>query len=262
MVYAFDLIQPEMSYMFGFLQTDGHLSKNTRNRGRLAVEIQLPDKSLLEKFQKLISVNSSIKIRTRDTNFKKNYQSVIWTVCDFEFRTALNDLGIPYGQKSKIISPPHVPFSEIDYWRGVIDGDGSLGITARKPFISLVTTSPLLYKEYVDFIFKITGQRKINNPNKRDGAYNICVFCEDAQKLIEELYYPGCLCLDRKFESAESVKSWVRPVDMVKQTWEVRRWTPNEDAIVLKFPYHKAAVTLDRTEQSVKMRVWRLRAVI
>jgi hypothetical protein len=72
MVYSFNLVQPEMSYMFGFMQTDGHLSKNTRNRGRLAIELQVSDRSLLERLQALVSVNSSIKERTRDTNFKKN----------------------------------------------------------------------------------------------------------------------------------------------------------------------------------------------
>jgi hypothetical protein len=141
----------------------------------------------------------------------------------------------------------------------VIDGDGSLGMTSRQPFISLVTTSPSLYKKYTDFIFRTTGQRKVNNPNKRDGAYNICVYCEDAQKLIGELYYPGCLCLDRKFKSVEMVNAWVRPSDMVKKTWAVRKWTTKEDAIVLKFPYQKAAVKLGRTERSVKTRAWRLR---
>ena len=87
----------------------------------------------------------------------------------------------------------------------------------------------------------------------------IYVFCEDAQKLISELYYPGCLCLDRKLASADVAKAWVRPASMVKRTWEVRRWTPREDAIVLKFPYKKAAEKLGRTESSIKTRAWRLR---
>ncbi|MGW8764630.1 hypothetical protein ACWGN5_19200 [Streptomyces sp. NPDC055815] len=30
-----DLEAPEYAYMFGFLQADGHLSEQTRNRGRL-----------------------------------------------------------------------------------------------------------------------------------------------------------------------------------------------------------------------------------
>jgi hypothetical protein len=116
--------------------------------------LQEQDRGILEKFKDLIYVNSSIRERTRDTNFKKQYKSVILSVFDYEFRTALNKLGLPYGRKSKIITAPIVPFSEVDYWRGIVDGDGSLGMTAKSlPFVSLVTTSPNLYLAYIDFIF-------------------------------------------------------------------------------------------------------------
>jgi len=260
MVYNFDLMNPKPAYMFGFLQTDGHLRKNTRNRGHVTVGLHVRDRPILEKFKELISVYSSIREQTKDTNFKKQFTSVIWTAFDLEFRTALNELGLPYGRKSKIISPPTVPFSEIDYWRGVIDGDGSLGITANQlPLLSLVTTSPFLYKAYTELLFRKIGKIKVNNPNKRDNAYNICILNEDAQKLINELYYPGCLCLDRKLISAGIARAWVRPADMVKKTWAVRKWTPKEDAIALKLPYKKAAEKLGRTEKSVQVRAWRLR---
>jgi hypothetical protein len=252
-------MKPENSYMFGFFQTDGHLSQNTRNRGRLSVEIKLDDKSLLDKFKQLICVNSSITTRSRNTNFKENYKSIIWTVCDLEFRTTLNTLGLPYGRKSKIIKPPTVPFLENDYWRGIIDGDGSLGMTATKPFISLVTSSQTLAEAYIDFVFRKTGQYKTNNPNKRDKVYNICVYGEDAQKIIHELYYPECLCLDRKLEESEIAKSWVRPSSMKRRTWKVRKWTKQEDFIVLNYPIEIAMKKLDRTERSVSTRAWRLR---
>lgn len=260
MVYHFDLTNPKLSYLFGFLQADGHLRQLSRNRGRIEVELHVQDRTILEKFTNLITVHSYIRERTRDTNFKKQYKSVTWSVFDLGFRTVLNELGLPYGKKSKIISTPTVPFSEIDYWRGVIDGDGSLGLTANQyPFLSLITTSPFLHCAYTEFLFQKIGQRKITTPNKRDKAFNICVFKENAQKLIGELYYPGCICLDRKLKSAEMVNAWVRPSDMVKKTWAVRKWTSKEDAIVLKFPYQKAAEKLGRTERSVKTRAWRLR---
>jgi hypothetical protein len=81
---------------------------------------------------------------------------------------------------------------------------------------------------------------------------------EDAQKLASYLYYPGCLCLDRKFQSAQKVNSWVRPPKMVKVTWERRRWTPEEDGIVLRLSFDEAAEKLDRTRLSVKVRKSRL----
>lgn len=260
MVYNFDLTKPELAYMFGFLQTDGCLRKGKKNKGNLLVEIQVKDRLILEKFKELVSVYSSIRERTRNTNFKKNYTSAIWSVYDLEFRTALNELGLPYGKKSTIISTPTVPFSEIDYWRGIIDGDGSLGITAQNfPFMSLITTSDSLKNSFLQFLFEKTNQLKTTQPNKRDNAYNIVIKNENAQQLINELYYPGCLCLERKRASAELVKSWVRPDNIPKRTFETKRWTADEDALVLSLPYKEAMEKLGRTEQSVKTRLWRLK---
>lgn len=45
------------------------------------------------------------------------------------------DVGMTYGKKSDIITIPIISFSEIDYWRGMIDGDGSLGFTKEDEYI-------------------------------------------------------------------------------------------------------------------------------
>jgi hypothetical protein len=47
-----------------------------------------------------------------------------------EARQAFIDLGPPVGRKSQIVRPPALPFSEVDYLRGIIDADGSVGFTA------------------------------------------------------------------------------------------------------------------------------------
>jgi hypothetical protein len=87
------------------------------------------------------------------------------------------------------------------------------------------------------------------------------MFNEDAQKLVSKLYYPGCLCLDRKYQSSKKIMSWVRPPDMVKVTWQKKKWTPEEDYIVINFSAKEASKKLNRTLQSINMRAWRLRAV-
>lgn len=136
------LENPFYAYLFGFAQTDGHLYEQSRNRGKLRIEIGKQDAEILETFKRLLPFNSSIRYRVRTTNFGKNYESVIWTVCDKGFRDCLKDWGFPVGKKSEIIKTPCVEFSQTDYFRGLIDGDGSLGLTANGfPFVSLVTSS-------------------------------------------------------------------------------------------------------------------------
>ncbi|MFF9857546.1 hypothetical protein [Streptomyces tendae] len=72
-----DLTVPEYAYMFGFLQADGHLSQQSRQRGRLTVEISARDIDLLRTFQELTPYNSSITERTRSTNFAETAHSAV-----------------------------------------------------------------------------------------------------------------------------------------------------------------------------------------
>jgi hypothetical protein len=141
----------EISYIIGFIQTDGCLTSATRNRGKVSIGISKRDKDILDAMVEYLDYNYSIKERIQNTNFKDNFESVCLTICDKKFRDFLiNDVGMHYGKKSYTITIPKINYSEIDYWRGIIDGDGSLGLTSNNiPFLSLVTASEELKKEYI-----------------------------------------------------------------------------------------------------------------
>jgi hypothetical protein len=254
-----DLKVPEYAYMFGFLQADGHLSQQSRQRGRLTAEISARDIDLLREFQKLTPYNSSITERRRSTNFAESAHSAVWSLWSLEARTKLNDLGLPYGRKSKTIAPPHAEFSHRDYLRGVIDADGSVGFTKQRlPFISLTTASTEIGAYLCFYAREITGVERTIKRNKRDDIYNICYWKERAQKLAAHLYYPGCLSLQRKQTAAESLSAWVRPADMKVMTH--RRWKAQEDRVLLEHnSATSAAEALGRTVRSCSLRLWRLR---
>ncbi|WP_329255479.1 hypothetical protein OG223_30500 [Streptomyces sp. NBC_01478] len=255
-----DLTVPEYAYMFGFLQADGHLAQQSRQRGRLTVEISARDIDLLRKFQKLTPYNSSITERTRSTNFAETAHSAIWTLCSLEARTKLNDLGLPYGRKSKTIAPPHGEFSRRDYMRGVIDADGSVGRTSKGfPSVSLTTASTAIGTYLCHYVQEVTGAERSIKRNARDDIYNVLYMMEIAQKLSAHLYYPGCLSLDRKHAAAKSIATWLRPSGM-RAAHTARRWEEWEDRVLLELNSPSAAAEkLGRTAQSCNLRGWRLR---
>jgi hypothetical protein len=248
--------KPEYSYLLGFLHADGHLSESSRNRGKVSIELNIRDKDICKKFKNLIPFYSSISYRTRNTNFKTNYTSVVWSVYDLEFRKLLKSWGLTAGKKSDSITQP-VDVSEVDYYRGLIDGDGSLGFTAKGfPFVSLVVSSGFLKDTYLKFLELITGKLKTSSLNKRDGIYNIVVYKEDAQALINVLYYEGCIALSRKSKIATKILNWKRPKGM-KQVFHTP-WTKTQDEIVLSNSVKEAAKLLNRTVKSVASRRHRL----
>lgn len=92
------------------------------------------------------------------------------------------------------------------FGEGVIDGDGSLGLSCHDHcFISLVTASERLRNAYVSFVSPIIGYSPATQRNKRDGVYNICVFDEKAQKLAQALYGKATIAIPRKLEAASRV---------------------------------------------------------
>jgi len=253
------LENPFYAYLFGFAQTDGHLYEQSRNRGKLRIEIGEKDAEILERFQKLLPFNSSISRRVRTTNFGVNYESVIWTVCDKRFRDCLKDWGFPAGKKSEIIKPPCASYSPSDYFRGLLDGDGSIGLTAHGfPFVSLVTSSPQIVGEYLNFIKRVTGKLKASLPNSRDKIHNIAIYKEDAQALVKHIYYKNCLALPRKKRKAEEVLAWRRPSTM-KKVPNRKLWTIEEDNYISVNLIEVSMKALERSRNSIEMRLWRLK---
>jgi len=255
-----DLEDPRYAYMFGFLQADGHLAAGTGRKGRLTVEINVRDIAILHEFQRLTPYSSSITERVRTTNFSENHHSATWSLCALEARNKINELGLPYGRKSKRIAPPRVEFSRRDYLRGVIDADGSIGRTSQDlPFISLTTASAAVGAYLCRFAKKITGARREIGRNARDKIYNVLYTKEAAVDLAGHLYYPGCLSLARKQAAAETLRSWERPAAMRVRP-PSRRWKPWEDRILLSLgDVSASAIELGRSEASCSIRLWRLK---
>lgn len=206
----------EISYLIGLLQTDGSNYKEPNsNKGRIKLELSTRDCDIIFKLNNFLQFKTTITNRTRNTNFKQNYTSISLNIYNKDIRNFLSDY-IPIGHKSELIKQPDnvVVF---DYWRGIIDGDGSLGITKNNiPFISLTTQSELLARDFIIFIEKLTGTKKKMNRNKRDNIYNITVTKEKAQLITKSIYYDNCLALDRKLEKSILVLNWIRSINMVK----------------------------------------------
>ncbi|TGZ09618.1 LAGLIDADG family homing endonuclease [Streptomyces rhizosphaericola] len=255
-----DLEDPRYAYMFGFLQADGHLASGTGNKGRLSVEINVRDIAILREFQQLTPYHSSITERVRSTNYAERHHSAVWTLCDREARAKVNDPGLPYGRKSKRITPPRVEFSRREYLRGIVDADGSIGYTGQGlPFVSLTTASAAVGAYLCRYAKAVTGTARRIGRNTRDGVYNVVYTKEAAVQLAAHLYYPNCLSLARKSTAAASPASWERPAAMRVRP-PGRRWKPWEDRTLLNSEDATAAAAeLGRSEASCSVRLWRLR---
>jgi len=247
----------EYSYLVGLLQADGHMHKGKGQKGKMSYEISIKDEDIIYKLEPLLNCNYSIHKRIRDTNYKKNYESIALTICSLEFRNWLVQY-VPYGKKDEIVEKP-TNVIDIEYWRGIIDGNGSIGFTKRGiPFVGLVIKSDKLLQQCLQFVFEITGQQKICNKNKRDKIYNIRINNEDSQLFLKTLYYENCLSINRKYDLARQVMKWERPITM-KKIENKKKWTSEEDNFIKNNTIEKSMQHLNRSKKSIRMRLWRLK---
>lgn len=258
----FDATRPEVAYLIGLLQTDGSHGGSLDAKGKVTLELAARDEAVLAQLADVIPCYTSIRRRTRDTNFSKAYESVALGFYDQEARRAIAALGVPPGRKSRTIAPPPEPFARADYVRGVLDGDGSVGFTAKgMPFVSLVTASPALADFFCGVVKEVCGVDRTARPNTRDGVANIMVVNLAAAALAAWAWHsPDAVGIDRKREAAVKVAAWAPdPAKTGRYGVSRKRWSREDDLIVLTHSIAEAARLLDRTKQSVNLRRWRLR---
>lgn len=256
----------EVSYLIGFLQGDGHHGEDTRNRGKIRIKLAEKDIDILNKLENILGtiINVSRCSRTDDIIFSKyqyqDYKTVNLTIHDLAFRTAIKPY-VPVGCKSDIIEPPLElsNFSKQDYIRGLIDADGSIGISKdNRPFISLCISSEKIKEFLIKDIEEVTGLKKYMNRNKRDNVYNIMLNNEIAIQYATYLYQNSNLYLDRKYNEYLAFSKWERSIP--KRVGATKKWFPHEDEIVLNnnLSVFQKVEILQRTDRSITIRKWRL----
>ena len=123
-----DVNTPNGAYIYGLLLTDGNMYING-SKGHVSLEISNRDEDIIYKLMDNIP-SSKFSTRTRNTNFKDNYKSITFRNNIKSFRESLVKIGYPLTDKKQKAQYPIGCSYEIDFWRGVVDGDGSIGYTS------------------------------------------------------------------------------------------------------------------------------------
>lgn len=257
------------SYLYGLMGTDGHACRSGRDRlgptfSSLSLEVGIVDKENILKLSNMFPKEDSIvRERERDTNFKLNYQSVIWNLKNKDFIKFLLDNDFPMEDKTNTIHKPTKYYDEDYFWLGVIDGDGSLGMKADgHPFINLTTKSEELKNNFIDYVETITGFRSKVNRNKRDGIYNITYGSKKAIDICNRLYANEDMInlgLNRKYQKYLELKDW-KPISRKGKPAPLP-WTEEEEEDLLIMTNNEFLLAHpNRTLVAIKGKKQRMRA--
>jgi hypothetical protein len=211
---VFDIITEESAYWTGFLMADGNISYK-REIPIIALHLKETDLSHLEKFRTF--VGSSHKI---GHYINKRWGNISCSLSFSSERIAnrLAEYGIVrrkcfVGKAAGLEDNKH-------FWRGIMDGDGHLGVYHRKTLMEITRPVPYISVTgnfYVCLQFKAFLENALGTlmPNivscKR--SYSFSVSDHRALRAIKLLYEDCTLALDRKLGTAKKIMKSFEVID-------------------------------------------------
>lgn len=193
--YAFSTITPDSAYWIGFLMADG----NVRSSGQKEISLSLAvkDKAHVEKFKKFLKSDHRIAL----ANTKKHPQARIAITSNIIVQDLAKFGVVP--QKSFITQVKQLDFDP-HFWRGAIDGDGSVfppDINFPNGRIEL-NGSIYLIRQFETFVMSLCPNCKANMLPYRN-IYRFILEGTHARTIVEALYTCGGPVLDRKYEASK-----------------------------------------------------------
>ena len=188
-IHAFDEITNDVAYWVGFMLADGNLSKNTY---AINISLKISDIDHLERFRTFVGGNQNFGVSQCGQVARYSCSSeTMWR--------RLRELGI-HPAKSLIAVVPHWAKNNRHFWRGMIDGDGS--VTLSNNNISLCGTASVC-TSFLDYgKTLITARSEVRSYKENLSVVRFGVGGKESYKLLAELYENAPLHLDRKYENA------------------------------------------------------------
>jgi len=150
----------------------------------------------------------------------------------------LSNMGFPQENKTAEAAPPTCDYDINAFWRGVIDGDGSLGIRktskgGHEGFLSLSTQSEKLKDAFCEYLHSITKETYNPQRNKRDNIYNIGCGMSSSKKICDKMYGNATIYLDRKYKKYLEMINFIKENNIkIKKTYILQQIDPISKAII------------------------------
>lgn len=197
-------------YWLGFIMGDGCILKN-----RITVELSRIDRQHLVKLKEFLESTHPVKDYEPSQRNPSGSSKLEWYSPNMV--QTLKNYGIVPSKSSIDVTVPMILAQSRDFWRGMVDSDGSVKITITKegyemPRLSLVGTENLM-DLFLTFIQTHTDTKtKVRRGNGKM-LYRVTLEGKPARKIIPVLYGECRVSLERKNETAKSIMENFIPID-------------------------------------------------
>ncbi len=199
--HAFDVLTPESAYWIGFLMADGCVSREHAGKSlRLSLRLSVKDREHLERFRAWLGSRHAIYEKDHLDPAGKPRRSCCLQIASEPLCTALCRWGVQPRKTGRKAPAPELE-NDRDFWRGCVDGDGSVYEGASRVYLSggrpiVDAWSAWALREYgavMDVRHHVSFVGKV-------GCWVADCWRPEAQRLLKGLYRSGDCCLERKGE--------------------------------------------------------------
>lgn len=183
------------SYFYGFLLADGCIS----DRGKVNLGLEFSDGYLLECLKEELGLsNSNVNHIVRKSDGRK-YATLCFKVD--AITKSLTSLGLTPRKSLKEIAPDCF-LNDRHFWRGMVDGDGSISKTTSRVYLCGSLT---ICQQFLEFC-KTIDPTISTKPSLSKGLLHRITICGvKASRVLNELYKDSSFFLKRKKDCSERI---------------------------------------------------------
>jgi len=214
---AFDSITEESAYWAGFLMADGCIASNNSGTKVIALSIKDSDSRHVEKFKRFLGCSHPIHTvkRAHGSGELGGGDRAAIRVSSNELASSLEKFGV-VARKSLIATARGGMESNRHFWRGVVDGDGTVAsMSSNRLQLSIFSAGKIAHQfvNYIQGTLRIKGKIYSSKRSDRRAIIHKATYVgKEAAMVASLLYDDQSISLDRKNENA---KWWINVFDSV-----------------------------------------------
>lgn len=212
------------AYTYGLLLSDGCLS----NKDAVIITLQESDVPVLASIAEKMGIHSRPKLSFRKSG--EGYEPKVAGSISFshpKLISDLRDLGMKERKSTREVAPECFAFDR-HFWRGMVDGDGSLFMCKLKGPVLTLCGSETICNQFLDYCKTLVDGIKSSVRQHKGELFTIKLTKNKCLPVVQHLYLDQQICLPRKYNRYLEFEEFFKNYQFYKHT--VKRTYKNKES--------------------------------